>query len=107
MSIANLNKTNTILNKQTQKGTFEQTVFKKYSSNVWVVKWIRSEEVVISSSCVCVSLSAFAVGTVMWFWLRPNILIVITLLSLTLTIPCLQGGSSTSNSDDLKEEKQR
>lgn len=105
MSIANLSQTNTNLNKK--KGSFEHTVFKKYSSNVWVVKWIRSEEVVISYSGVCISLSAFAVGTVMCFWLRPNILIVITTLSLTLTIPCLQGGSSTSNSDDLKEEKQR
>lgn len=44
---------------------------------------------------------------VMCFWLRPKVLMVITLLSLTLIISCLQGAiteASTSNSAELKKE---
>lgn len=45
---------------------------------------------------------------VMCFWLRPKVLMVITLLSLTLIISCLRGAiteASTSNSAELKKEK--
>lgn len=45
---------------------------------------------------------------VMCFWLRPKVLMVITLLSLTLIISCLRGAiteASTSNSAELKTEK--
>ena len=44
---------------------------------------------------------------VMCFWLRPKVLMVITLLSLALIIPCLRGAiteASTSNSAELKKE---
>lgn len=47
---------------------------------------------------------------VMCFWLRPKVLMVITLLSLTLIISCLQGAitkASTSNSAKLKKEKKK
>lgn len=46
----------------------------------------------------------------MCFWLRPKVLMVITLLSLTLIISCLQGAiteASTSNSAELKKEKKK
>ena len=47
---------------------------------------------------------------VMCFWLRPKVLMVITLLSLTLIISCLRGAiteASTSNSAELKEKRKR
>lgn len=46
----------------------------------------------------------------MCFWLRPKVLMVITLLSLTLIISCLQGAiteASTSNSAELKKGKRK
>lgn len=46
----------------------------------------------------------------MCFWLRPKVLMVITLLSLTLMISCLQGAiteASTSNSAELKKGKKK
>lgn len=46
----------------------------------------------------------------MCFWLRPKVLMVITLLSLTLIISCLQGAiteASASNSAELKKEKKK
>ena len=46
----------------------------------------------------------------MCFWLRPKVLMVITLLSLTLIISCLQGAiteASTSNSAELKKERKK
>lgn len=67
-----------------------------------------SNEVAVSSSCVCISLSLSRLKWLMCSWLRPKVLMVITLLSLTLIISCLRGAiteASTSNSAELKKRK--